>query len=623
MEELYIAYFGETFKKTYTKALNEIRDYISKCSDTFTVSTYSLELDDLSKKREDSNYLSDKNISFRPNGIEIIVPLEDFWNDIKNYIPKSVTRLELPSSFIEKDTLFLGNFLNLETLVISDYGRLLPEDIKVIEENTSIKTIYYKGSGLGIDKYAENIGFSVLGSPYDYCLYGNTLYCKTEEPDIYKEIKSYFKPILKIKSYESYELDVYAIERLYDLADDRLKDDILIESNKYKYAIKFDKDKNSYQIEVESDNSLDVNKIVNYMFNKGLSVGKVLWKMNDTNYYDKDISSLEDISKLTELFINYDSFLDASYEDFRGLLESVKWYRKIISDSNLSPVEKVMYAFDILKTFRYNESDENKNDSYAHRIIETGNIVCVGYSDLMKQILNYLDENIRVIEFGLDRYDKNKKYLGSHSRILVKIDDDKYNIHGIFAIDATWDSDKSHKISSDFASDYTSLDLYRFFLVPVGDYLKTFPGDTLPHLFRCYLGDDYSNYSMDSEYKELFGKKYEGNYLGNVISRKKNDVPFSDVMTMMDKLIVDNSNLDDNSKANVDEELEGYLSVDRPSLEQFSEMLVNVRIAEGYSEEEAIIEVEKVIRINKKIIENMNSDGSDIEFFKEEKGVSR
>ena len=52
-------------------------------------------------------------------------------------------------------------------------------------------------------------------------------------------------------------------------------------------------------------------------------------------------------------------------------------------------------------------------------------------------------------------------------------------------------------------------------------------------------------------------------------------------------------------------------------------MLVNVRMAEGYSREDAIKEVEKVIRINRKYIENMNASGYDIEFFKEEKGVSR
>ena len=615
MDDRFIACFGEDFKNAYLKSLSEIRDYVSKFSDIFTINTYNLELDDLGRKREDSNYLSDKNISFLSNGIEIIVPLEDFWNDIKNYIPKSVTRLELPSRFIERDTMFLSSFPNLETLVVSEYGRLSPDEIKVIAENTNIKTIYYKDSGLGIDKYADNKGFSVLGEPYSYCLYGNTLYCSSEEPDISKEIESYFKPSVKISSYA---LDVSMIERLYDLADDRLKDDVIVEFDKCKYTIKLDKDKDAYQIKVESDNPVDVSRIVNYMSNKGISISNVLWKMTDKNYYNKDISSLESISNKVEISINYGDYLDASYEDFKGLLESVKWYRKIISESNLSSVEKVMFAFDILKTFKYNESDVDEDDSrYAHRIIETGNIVCVGYSHLLIQILNYLDEDIEISKFGVDCFDKNDNFLGSHSRNLVKIDDDKYNIHGIFALDATWDSDKSHKLSNDFASDYTALDLYRYFLVPAKDYIKTFQGDSLPHLFKCYLGKFYSYFSMKDEYEKLFGTEYDGKGLGNSPFGKKNDVPF-------DKLIDDKNNFDNGNEMNhTDQQLKRYLSASRPSLEQFSEMLVNVRMAEGYSREDAIKEVEKVIRINRKYIENMNASGYDIEFFKEEKGVSR
>lgn len=52
-------------------------------------------------------------------------------------------------------------------------------------------------------------------------------------------------------------------------------------------------------------------------------------------------------------------------------------------------------------------------------------------------------------------------------------------------------------------------------------------------------------------------------------------------------------------------------------------MLINVRITEGYSRKEAVNEVNRVIKINEKIIDNMNIDGNNIEFFKEEKGVSR
>lgn len=619
LEERYVECFGGQFKKDYLDSIDVIRNYVNKCSDTFSITTHELEVDDLIKKMRDVNYLSDKSFLFIPNGIEILISLEDFWEDIKNYIPKSVIRLELPSKFIENDTAFFNNFPYLDTLVISDYGKFAPETIKAIVESTSIKTIYYSGTTIGMEKYAESDNFYVLGSPYYYCLYDDVLYRNVEEPDISKILKGYFTPLTKIYGYD---LDISSIERLYSLVDDRIKDEVIIESYKCacKYTIKLDKVSNSYQIKVESSNVLDIVKIANYMFNKGISISKILWKMKSTNYYDIDIVSLDSVAQKTEIFINYGDNLDASYEDFKGLQESVRWYRKVITDSDLSSTEKIMFAFDILKTFHYNESSTDKDDSrYAHRIIATGNIVCVGYSNLLMQILNYLDDNVAASEFGLSCYDKNKKYLGGHSRNLVKIDDDKYNIHGIFALDATWDSDKSHKITSDFASDYTSLDLYRYFLIPACDYMKTFPGDTLPHLFSCYLGNNFDKFMMKEEYKKLFGEKYEGNFFVNVPSNGNDES-----MNSLDVSFNDNKKtLDDSSKKNTDVILKRYLSTKRPSLEQFTEMLVNVRIAEGYSRENANKEVEKVVRINKKSIENMKSFGGEIEFFREEKGVSK
>ena len=38
-----------------------------------------------------------------------------------------------------------------------------------------------------------------------------------------------------------------------------------------------------------------------------------------------------------------------NYEEYKGLYEAVKYYRRLINENNLSPVEKVMYAYDIMK----------------------------------------------------------------------------------------------------------------------------------------------------------------------------------------------------------------------------------------------------------------------------------
>ena len=86
---------------------------------------------------------------------------------------------------------------------------------------------------------------------------------------------------------------------------------------------------------------------------------------------------LDIINNECDLKIIYD-INEVDYEEYKGLYETIKYYRMLINENNLSPVEKVMYAYDIMKTFPYNESKKDVYDSRdPHRIVETGNIVCV------------------------------------------------------------------------------------------------------------------------------------------------------------------------------------------------------------------------------------------------------
>jgi len=118
----------------------------------------------------------------------------------------------------------------------------------------------------------------------------------------------------------------------------------------------------------------------------------------------------------------------------------------------LSPLEEVIYVFDQIRQREY--SEELDGESYEKSrglsdIILGNKIVCAGYSNLYITILKNLGHNIT--ELPLDS-DINK----GHSRVIIKLDDDKYDIHGIFASDPTW--------SSKDEEDPDYLDSYSFFL---------------------------------------------------------------------------------------------------------------------------------------------------------------
>ena len=112
------------------------------------------------------------------------------------------------------------------------------------------------------------------------------------------------------------------------------------------------------------------------------------------------------------------------------------WVREIKSarrnGKELSPYEKYLYAYDIVTKFSYNEEEKDQNHDMSRHLITvlTGDkIVCAGYANLLSEICNQL--GITCCTQGVNK---------NHAICYVRIDDDKWDIHGIYASDPTADS---------------------------------------------------------------------------------------------------------------------------------------------------------------------------------------
>lgn len=144
--------------------------------------------------------------------------------------------------------------------------------------------------------------------------------------------------------------------------------------------------------------------------------------------------------------ISYKEFYDM-YQKLIDIVDFVKHY-------NLSPLEKIMSVYDIVKSNKYKMEDLGEDYSTSrdlNKIILNDKIVCVGFANLMDFILTNLDIKCKSANYVYS----NKNNTG-HRRNFVYLKDDKYNIEGIFFLDATWDSRKDDKY----------LDNYYFFLKP-------------------------------------------------------------------------------------------------------------------------------------------------------------
>ena len=141
--------------------------------------------------------------------------------------------------------------------------------------------------------------------------------------------------------------------------------------------------------------------------------------------------------------------------DIEKYIEMEDLLHQIIKPAiNLSPFEKFIYAYNIVKMFKeYNENEDNLKESrHLYNILYNDYIVCVGFTYFFKRLLDILNVKSKKICIGIDgSYDNsNNKQIDfekvictnkeAHSRLLVNLVDEKYDINGYYFSDPTWDN---------------------------------------------------------------------------------------------------------------------------------------------------------------------------------------
>ena len=169
-----------------------------------------------------------------------------------------------------------------------------------------------------------------------------------------------------------------------------------------------------------------------------------------------------------------------------------------------------------------------------------------------------------------------------HARTLIRLDDEKYNIHGIYTLDSTWDSQKKElstvtskegkeeiryerEEGDTLIKNYDSLALYRNFLVPYRDYRNLYKTDSKPAIF------DEVDYDLGLTEKE----------------------PYTDTAEEQRQILFPNE-----TKA-IEQKI--ILDTKKPSLEVFTQALRTVRQKEGYLEDSISDQVNDVVELNQMV----------------------
>lgn len=604
-EEIVYKLFGEPQEEKIRLYKPEIEEHLSKQTEKVTINVREVELEDPLKKTQDPTYLDDELLKFTDTGISILHATPKVTEKLRQYIPRTVKELTIPSTFLG-DLSFLQEFPNLETLNISDYSTFEPEEVEYIANNTKIKNMTLRSSGT-ISGLKCREGCNVLDAGSMIAQYKNlTMY--------YKSYNGKWGRYLKVYTSDYSSKSLKTLESLYEGIKPHLPQLNGVTMTKDKEASIYD----DFEVTIE-DNRIKGLTIRNVSPEEASRVYKGIYSKEnidktiinlDNKTYD-DIYHLKQMSDTTEFIVRYhnidEHYNDATYEEFNNMRATIDYYKELIETSDLSPVEKVAYVYDILKTMRYKENEEDKSRSRnIHAIVTDGNIVCVGYAAFAKQLLNEL--GIKCLNVGVTCKAQDGQD-GGHARNIVRVDDDKYNIHGIFALDITWDNDKEVSIIEEngektivsrpdeetkkkVVEQYDSLVLYRHFLIPMETYEQRYPEEENPAIYEAY---------RDGKAKKLTQQARK--LARGEITR-----------TNISDLYV----FDQHSHLFSPEEgaltVERYFSEPKPTLETFEQILGNVRQAQGYTKDETKEEVSRVVELHQ-MLRNQNPDSPD-NFFK-------
>lgn len=183
--------------------------------------------------------------------------------------------------------------------------------------------------------------------------------------------------------------------------------------------------------------------------------------LNIINLPLKDILNLLRNSQIHENVFFYDKYNEGKEMTLKELIEM---YNKLLTlikdvkDKNYSPAEKLFYAYNIVKSRIYKKEEKHEDETISRNlaeILKCKKIVCEGFA-------NFLLGLCEVLEIPTEKIiwiHKSKRKAG-HDTVAVYLNDEKYNIHGIYAIDPTWDSKENEK-------DTTYKQYIRHFLVPM------------------------------------------------------------------------------------------------------------------------------------------------------------
>ena len=190
----------------------------------------------------------------------------------------------------------------------------------------------------------------------------------------------------------------------------------------------------------------DINNFINEnkeLLNKKIVIDKVV------GYSEEEIKEIEDSFDTTEnIYVISEGNKDAiSFKDYKKTKDIIDNIVKRIKQYDFSPLEQLLYLYDIVRDKIYKVEPENESKSLSRdltKVLLGDYRVCAGYAIIFNAVAEQLGFNTKVIIIN----DKYSEY--AHARNIVYINDKKYKIDGLYHFDATGDCKRENMGNSHF-----------------------------------------------------------------------------------------------------------------------------------------------------------------------------
>ena len=288
--------------------------------------------------------------------------------------------------------------------------------------------------------------------------------------------------------------------------------------------------------------------------------------LNSSVLYSHD--ELETLVKNTEL-ARQKYKKEITFDDGFSVEQAIDASRKIndwadlingssVNGEPLSPLEKYTLAYSLVSNRLYTKSQSTQGSRNVISVLTGDEIVCAGFASALAALCTKI--GVPCTYRGCIVQDKTGTE--NHANCLVRIEDTKYNVHGVFNADPTWDcvpEEYRELLKNSFNFNF------KHFLITNKDYKQIYPNVILDYFFRYDENNKISYHKIKIPNIEALYPEKEINIFKNptIFNEESHEINIAEIKRQAIERMLESFPIKDNPRRRYIPDLKEELFIDQ------------------------------------------------------------